>query len=210
MGSLNPLGKLYVSLDLLPDTPKRLQGKGEFPEIPTVSSNFDQFTRKLENLPIGDVVDNVNRTIETLNELLESDEVKGILESLHEGLEALTKVAKKLDAEIEPLAESARGALDQGRDTLSNFDKVVQDDVAKLVRDVDQEVQPLSRSVRETMSEAKSALANARAILSDRSGLGMQVGTALEELAAAARSFRVLVEYLEEHPEAFIRGKGSP
>src|SRR4029453_11165176 len=146
-------------------------------------------------MPIIDVVENVNRALETLNKLLESDEVKGILESLREGLEELTKVAKKLNAEIEPLAESARGALDQGRDTLSNLDKVVQDDVAKLVRDVDQEVGPLARSVRETMNEAKGSLAKARAILSERSGLGMQIGTVLEELAAAARSFRVLVQY---------------
>lgn len=203
-------GKLYVSLDLLPDTPKRLHGEREYPEIPTVPSDFEQFTKRLEKLPISDVVENLNRAIETLNELLESDGVKGIIVSLREGLEELTKVAKKLNAEIEPLAESARGALDQGRNTLSNLDKVVQDDVAKLVKDVDQEVQLLARSVRETMSEAKGSLAKARAILSERSGLGTQIGTVLDELAAAARSFRVLVQYLEEHPEAFIRGKGSP
>ena len=31
----------------------------------------------------------------------------------------------------------------------------------------------------------------------------------LNEFSAAARSFRILAEYLENHPEALIKGKGK-
>ncbi len=79
--------------------------------------------------------------------------------------------------------------------------------MAKLVRTVDKELQPLSRSAQAAMGEAKSALANVSVILSDRSGLRLQISSVLEELGAAARSIRILVQYIERHPEAFIRGK---
>ena len=32
--------------------------------------------------------------------------------------------------------------------------------------------------------------------------------TALEQLASAARSFKILAEYLEQHPDALLKGKG--
>jgi paraquat-inducible protein B len=37
--------------------------------------------------------------------------------------------------------------------------------------------------------------------------LGAQLGNTLEEVSRAARSLRVLMDYLERHPEALIRGK---
>jgi len=33
------------------------------------------------------------------------------------------------------------------------------------------------------------------------------MNSALKELAAAARSIRVLADYLEQHPEALVKGK---
>ena len=37
----------------------------------------------------------------------------------------------------------------------------------------------------------------------------VNLNSALEELAAAARSIRVLTDYLEQHPESLIHGKGQ-
>ena len=36
---------------------------------------------------------------------------------------------------------------------------------------------------------------------------GQQLGSTLQEVSRAARSLRVLADYLERHPEALIRGK---
>jgi paraquat-inducible protein B len=33
---------------------------------------------------------------------------------------------------------------------------------------------------------------------------------ALEEVAAAARSIRILADLLEQHPEVLLKGKGTP
>ena len=40
--------------------------------------------------------------------------------------------------------------------------------------------------------------------------IGNELQAALKEISAAARSLRVMAEYLERHPEALIKGKGTP
>jgi len=39
--------------------------------------------------------------------------------------------------------------------------------------------------------------------------LGAELGTTLEEVNRAARGLRVLVDYLERHPESLLRGKSD-
>ncbi len=39
--------------------------------------------------------------------------------------------------------------------------------------------------------------------------MGREILKALEELSAAARSIRIMAEYLERHPEALIKGKAN-
>ena len=39
--------------------------------------------------------------------------------------------------------------------------------------------------------------------------LNREAARALEELAGAARSMRILMDYIERHPDALIYGKGA-
>jgi|APTNR8051073442_1049403.scaffolds.fasta_scaffold00566_35 paraquat-inducible protein B len=75
-----------------------------------------------------------------------------------------------------------------------------------------QQVQPLLESIRGTMEAAEATLRRAdSAIGSVGAGSPVQqdVVQLLSELKGAARALRVLADYLERHPEALIRGKGS-
>ncbi|MGB5985669.1 MAG: MlaD family protein [Desulfobacterales bacterium] len=60
-----------------------------------------------------------------------------------------------------------------------------------------------------TLSEAQNAARSVDAILTSDSPLQIKLKRAMDELSAAARSFRFLTEYLERHPEALIQGKGD-
>ena len=39
--------------------------------------------------------------------------------------------------------------------------------------------------------------------------LGRQLLNTLSELSSAARSIRIMADYLEQHPEALLKGKGG-
>ena len=59
------------------------------------------------------------------------------------------------------------------------------------------------------LKQAQLSLATSKAVLETDSPLQYRMKETLEELSDAARSLRVLVEYLENHPESIITGKGS-
>lgn len=59
------------------------------------------------------------------------------------------------------------------------------------------------------LKQAQQSLATSKAVLETDSPLQYRMKDTLEELSDAARALRVLVEYLENHPESIITGKGS-
>ncbi len=73
----------------------------------------------------------------------------------------------------------------------------------RLTRDADAQLGPLLLSLRESAQHADVALASA----DDMMRAGGDLPKAIKELANAARSMHVLSDYLEQHPEALLRGK---
>jgi paraquat-inducible protein B len=62
-------------------------------------------------------------------------------------------------------------------------------------------------TARGTLTSASDTLGNANGIVQPNSAQLQQLNNTLLEVSRAARSVRVLADYLEQHPEALIRGK---
>jgi len=60
-----------------------------------------------------------------------------------------------------------------------------------------------------TMKGVQKTVSTAGDALSGDSPLQQNLGTTLQEVQRAARSVRVLIDYLGDHPEALIRGRGA-
>ena len=61
----------------------------------------------------------------------------------------------------------------------------------------------------EAFEQAERTLGAAEGVIGKDSPMKYQLTRTLEELSAAARSIRILAEYMERHPEALLRGKGG-
>jgi paraquat-inducible protein B len=59
----------------------------------------------------------------------------------------------------------------------------------------------------QALASARGALDNASKMIAPSSGLSGEISGTLQEVSRAARSVRVLADYLERNPEALIRGK---
>jgi len=75
-----------------------------------------------------------------------------------------------------------------------------------LVQKLDAKLEP---EVRATLVQAQKTLGSMENVLSSDSPLNQKTSRAMVELAAAARSIRVLMDYLERHPDALLFGKGN-
>ncbi len=78
-------------------------------------------------------------------------------------------------------------------------------EVRGLVRNVDGQVEPLATGVEETLNDAQEALA----IAAEDSPIRYDLARTLTELADAARSIRILADYLQQHPDALVYGKSG-
>ena len=80
--------------------------------------------------------------------------------------------------------------------------------VQTLGHNLDQQVQPLSDSAKAAMDQATSTLRAAENLVGEDSNTRYNLDTTLEELAAAARSVRLMADYLEQNPDALLKGRG--
>jgi paraquat-inducible protein B len=62
-------------------------------------------------------------------------------------------------------------------------------------------------SARGTLVSAQGTLDNTSSLTGPNSVQVQQLGNTLQEVSRAARSLRVLADYLERHPETLVRGK---
>ncbi|KAA6186989.1 MCE family protein [Thiohalocapsa marina] len=67
----------------------------------------------------------------------------------------------------------------------------------------------LAPELGRTLQALQQVLQHATALISPEAALSAEVLHTMRELSAAARSVRVMADYLERHPEALIQGKGD-
>ena len=74
-----------------------------------------------------------------------------------------------------------------------------------LTRDLKNAIVELDR----TLASARKTLDTADDLIAPNSTLATGLDSTLDEVNRAARSLRVLADYLERHPEALLRGKSE-
>jgi paraquat-inducible protein B len=75
------------------------------------------------------------------------------------------------------------------------------------VQNLDSKIAP---EISSALDQAQKTLVSIEGTLGQDSPLQHEMRQAIMELGEAARSIRILVDYLERHPNALIYGKGKP
>ncbi len=191
-------GQKFIQIDFHPDTPIRLVGVDtDVPEYPTIPSSLAHLTKSLEELPLREIGDAALNLLHHADQLVNSPEVKAVLRSANDTLKTYDKVGRNIDSKIIP----------QTSKLVKNIDTQIIPQTSKLVQDLDSQVTP---AARDALKEAEATLATYRDLMAEGSPVRYELVVLLSEAAAAARSIRVLTDYLERHPEALLAGKGGP
>ena len=174
-------GQRYVELEIRPGTePTYHARRDDVHEIPTVATGLDELRQSLEGV--------LKR--------LEDAPVAETIVQLRETLEAIEDLARN------PRIPELLARLDESIGELGELTDVAQGELAA----VSTGIADMSTSVQETLDEARLALVAIQEMLGEGRVVHYE---AMRDVAAAMRAIRVLAEYLEEHPEALVAGKGG-
>ena len=208
-------GLLYIDLDFHPGSPINMSAPpgSKYREIPTLPTTLQEVETKvrdvmdtLQRVKLDLLVNTTTETVQSIKRLVDSPEVMSAIRSLNTALTSFDKLVREVNAHVDPLGNDVREATKKAQDTLK--------DMQQLVRNVDSKVKPLAKSlddtskaVRAAMVQGKKTLATADGLIAEDSQLFHGLTDALSELSRAARSVRVLADYLERNPNAIITGK---
>ena len=208
-------GLLYIALDFHPKSPANMvqEPGGRYKEIPTMPTTLEavetevkKFFAKFKDLKIDSLIKSVTETVEGMDRLINSPEIMSVIRNLDSTLKSADKLVQNVDSKVGPLTDNIN-------ESVQEFGGVMKDS-KKLVRNIDGQVAPLSSSIDNTAKDVSAAMVQAKKTLSTADGaigedspLMHDLTVALTELSAAARSIRVLANYLERNPDSLIYGK---
>ena len=182
-------GQLIIELNLYPNTPAVLKDiDKEYIEIPTIPSTSAKLADALEKLDLKGLEKHLESTLAGIDRFVNNPDLAASVRGLKDTLQDASKLVTRVDRQVDPLANDVK--------------KTVKE-VGKLASNIDGRVGGLATGLDKTMSAAKG-------VLSQDSPLMVELENALKEIAAMSRSMRQLTDYLDQHPEALIRGKGNP
>lgn len=200
-------GQLYVNLDFFPGSPAtKVDLPTPYPQIATTETGIQRLGRTIDTLPLEEIIAKVTTALDGIAGLATAEEIPSILAAAERTAAAAEQIAVRLDAQIDPLLDSLReaaqataGAMEQARVTLDLEQGPAGDLVARLTR--------AAETADKTLEQARGGVAQLEHLLGDRSPERQRLQQALAETSAAARSLRLLADYLERHPEALLHGK---
>lgn len=175
-------GKLCIALDFHPDKPSKFVGiEKNYLEIPTIPSNIEELSRKvkrLEEMPIEDLVNSALRAIEGIDRVVNSSELSGSISSLYRTLDDLRKLIGNVDGEIAAIAssfrdtsKSAQVTLEQIEKTIANIENAAGKD-SPFFYEVTKALEDLSKAARSIRAMADYLQRHPEALIRGKGGVG--------------------------------------
>ena len=225
-------GQLMINVDFHPDTPIRLVGSDKIDftkgltEIPTIQTSMQKIEKTLQDVPIGEIVQSVNKSLKGIESIVTSEELSQSLQYFKQSMKDIRDLAGQMNEKIGPLSADLGQTLKDVQKLVGNVDNQVKPladsfkntsdaagaamrDVRTLTKNVNSQVKTLAGDLANSLQKATDTLSTVRGMIEEGSPLRFQVETTFSELSQAARSIRTLANYLERNPDALLRGKSQ-
>jgi len=200
-------GQLMINVDFLPQRPAKMFGVhkaelgkqfGDLWEIPTVPTPLQELENVLSGINIKEIAEDVRRAMDGIAKLATSPDLHASIGEIRETLNTFKELARKVDSKVEPLATSLDQTLVEARAGIGDARKLMQADIKEA-----------ADSATTALDQANLTLKSIEGLAEEGSLLRHEVSAALTEIAAASRSVRVLADFIEQHPDAILRGRAT-
>jgi paraquat-inducible protein B len=223
-------GQLMINIDFYPNTPVRLVGAQQIDlardvtELPTIQTPMQKLGKTLEDIPLDEIAKSASKSLKAIEALVTSEDLTKSLNYLKQTLKDFRDLAHRLNEIIGPLSADLGQTLKDARVLIRNVDRQVDPlatslrktsdsagdalkDARGLINNLNGEVKKIAADLASILQKAGETLASVNGAVEEGSPLRYQIETTIGELARAARSIRILADYIERHPDALLRGR---
>jgi paraquat-inducible protein B len=198
-----------VSLDIVarPNT-ARLITTQDPPIIPTAGggnglegalASVNRLAARIESLPIEQITGDLRSAASRVNRLVQDPVLDQSLQRLNTSLTEVEKASKVLGANAEPIARSVRNAATSAESAAKTVDEVAKKTAAS--------VDPIVQSLRNAATSAETAAGRVEQLMGSGAQQNYDLGELVKELTRAAEAVRALANYLNENPDALLKGR---
>ena len=182
-------GLLFIELDFHPGTTAEFAVSGgpyqEIPTVPTVlqkaQSALGEIIGDIQALDLGPLLTNATQALEGINKLVNLPDTRRAMEQLDDTLVSMNEGMAAL--------------------------KVASLSLDKRAVEIGGNVAQFTSDMRVALAKMQVTLATVDGFVEPTSPLAVRLNAALEEITGAARSVRLLADYLERNPAALVRGR---
>ena len=202
-------GKLYIDLALHPGSEARVQGREpDLFEVPTLPSGLEQITRKLESLPLSEILNKVAVALDGINSIINSHEARKSLRTLDTTLARIDSLAAHVDAQLPALTADLRRTAARVSSLAATAENLL-DKTDRELPTMSRDLQQLFASLEQAVTGMTRTLANIEQLTAKDADLAWQLSGSLTEVGKAATSVRRLADYLQQNPNALLFGQGK-
>jgi paraquat-inducible protein B len=211
----------------------------EVPTAPTtmqeVAQNVTQALTEIRQLPIPQLIGQLAETAQGINTLVHSPEVGGLLRSMNTTADVAARGLQRMDEQIAPemrelvksTLEAATALLRDSQQLVRRVDaqvgplsngllksldafRITMQDSQQMVRHADTRLTPMADNLMETSTRLRGTITRLQQVVDgDVARVLQTTDRTLQEFSGAARSIRVLSDYLERNPDAVLYGKAG-
>ena len=202
-------GQLYIDLDFYPDKPAVLHARDSSREIPTLPTEVQELTNKLDKLNVEKLIEDVSVISDSIRQLVSSPAASSALKNLDQTLANLVALTDSLNQRGTRLASETRTVLEESAETLRTSREALAQ-ITNTARNLAQLTRPDAAPIMALTTASEELARTARALrdsVGEESPASLQLTEALKQITASARALRVLAEAIESQPESLLKGR---
>jgi paraquat-inducible protein B len=193
-------GLLYIELDFHPESALILADiDSPYMQLPTIPTNLQRITKKLEDVDISKLTDDLESISNGINTLVSSEEFQGLPANLTSTLDSMRDLSAQLREQLASTGPKLDTVLDKTAVTVANANT----ELPKLATLIEGNLKVLN----EAIAAFEQGMKEVEGLASPDSPTLYQLNNALQEVTRASRSLQSLANTLEQQPESLIRGK---
>ena len=206
-------GQLMIELDYYPDSPVSLKNPDTgYIEIPTIPSTTERLFQTLQKIDFVGLAENLQNTMNGVDKLVNNPDLSEGLKALRQTVEESRQLVKKLDNRVDEVFDAVDNTLNDTGMLVTDAKgqvKLVADDLRQLIGHFDELALNIKKQVDAVAGNLNESLSGFSGVVSEDAPLVIQMEETLQNIANMADSIRQLADYLEQHPESLLRGKGN-